>query len=513
MDSTLLKRISFASAEEDGFAFRSVAACAAIAIFLHLVCLDQYGYFRDELYYLACSNHLSWGYVDQPPLSIALLKVWTGLFGDGLVAIRLLGTLISAGTILLMGRITFELGGSRPAQILACLCVAFSPVHQVVAHLYSMNSIDILLWATAILFFLRIRARNSWIEWLYLGLTLGLGLMNKLSVLWLILGLFFAFILTKERGKLLQAKPYVALGIAFLIMSPFLVWQVQNGWPTIEFMRNAVDHKLLRLTPLEFVGTQIVVTNPIASVVWITGLVVAWRVKELRPYAILFTTVLTILLISGKSRENYLSPAYAAILPLGAISVTRYFEKERLRTWIPAVAVSMVGLLLVPLGLPMLPPSWVMKIATTSPIKPPSVTNGKTSPMQGHADMFGWPELGDSVLKIQRDLAAQGIDVTDIWASNYGQAAALVHFAPQAGNVISCHNQFWIWGTGDWDGKNLLVVGETNKEFRNCFSTYKVLAYVGSPLAVPAEQNRPVALAKGLKCSPEEFWSKFRRFE
>ena len=43
---------------------------SAIALLIHLLTNGRYGYFRDELYYLACTRHLDFGYVDQPPLSI-----------------------------------------------------------------------------------------------------------------------------------------------------------------------------------------------------------------------------------------------------------------------------------------------------------------------------------------------------------------------------------------------------------------------------------------------------------
>jgi len=41
---------------------------------------DSYGYHGDEFYYLACSEHLAWGYVDHPPLSIALLALIRAIF-------------------------------------------------------------------------------------------------------------------------------------------------------------------------------------------------------------------------------------------------------------------------------------------------------------------------------------------------------------------------------------------------------------------------------------------------
>ena len=71
-------------------------ALAAAKLAVQLLALRPYGYFRDELYYLACSDHLAWGYVDHPPLSIAVLRIWRGMFGDSLVAIRLFPALAEA---------------------------------------------------------------------------------------------------------------------------------------------------------------------------------------------------------------------------------------------------------------------------------------------------------------------------------------------------------------------------------------------------------------------------------
>lgn len=78
-----------------------------------------YGLFRDELYYLACADHLAAGYVDQPPLSVYILKLHTTIFGNSLFAVRLVPALTSALTVFLTGLITIRMGGNRFAQFLA----------------------------------------------------------------------------------------------------------------------------------------------------------------------------------------------------------------------------------------------------------------------------------------------------------------------------------------------------------------------------------------------------------
>jgi 4-amino-4-deoxy-L-arabinose transferase-like glycosyltransferase len=92
----------------------------AVALFVHLLTNGRYGYFRDELYYLACARHLDFGYVDQPPLSILLLRFSQLLLGDSLLAIRLLPALAGAAIVALTGIIARDLGGRGWAIALAC---------------------------------------------------------------------------------------------------------------------------------------------------------------------------------------------------------------------------------------------------------------------------------------------------------------------------------------------------------------------------------------------------------
>ena len=100
-------------------ATRIVIALALAKLLLHLLTFRGYGIFRDELYYLACSRHLAWGYVEFPPMIAVLTRAVTSVLGESLFAVRLLPALAGALLVALTAMIARELGGGRFAQGLA----------------------------------------------------------------------------------------------------------------------------------------------------------------------------------------------------------------------------------------------------------------------------------------------------------------------------------------------------------------------------------------------------------
>src|SRR6266487_3930956 len=123
-----------------------IAVFSAAALLVHLLTNGRYGYFRDELYYIACAHHLDLGYVDQPPLSILLLRLSEILLDDSLFAIRLLPALAGAATIALTGAIARELGGRGWAVALSCAASLCALFNLAVGNFFSMNAFEPLLW-------------------------------------------------------------------------------------------------------------------------------------------------------------------------------------------------------------------------------------------------------------------------------------------------------------------------------------------------------------------------------
>lgn len=211
-----------------------VACLAAVKLLVHLYAGRHYGYFVDELYYLACSDHLDWGYVDQPPLIALIAKTTRVLFGDSLQAIRFFPALAGAGMVVLTALIARELGGRRFAQGLAALSFLLAPGFLALGGLLSMNVFESLFWTGCAYVLVRIIKTGNQKLWLWFGLLAGIGLENKHSMLIFGFGVLVGLLLTPERRCFRAPWIWIAGLLAFLIFVPNLVWNVQHHFPFLE---------------------------------------------------------------------------------------------------------------------------------------------------------------------------------------------------------------------------------------------------------------------------------------
>lgn len=497
---------------------------AAGTFALHAVVGGRYGYFRDELYYLACTDHLALGYVDHPPLSIALLWMMRRLLGDSLTAVRLLAWLSMAGTVFTTGLLAGELGGGRVAQVLAALCVLVGPVYLAVGHFYSMNALDVLIWTLSAFAFARalVSGRPSW--WVVLGVLLGLGLENKISVLWLGAGMGAGLVLTPARRWLATPWPWVAGAIAAALFVPHLVWQVRNGWPTLEFMRNATTLKMVRVSPLEFVVNEIVVQHPVTFPIWAAGLVflfVAPRTySETRPphraLAWLFAVPALILIASSTSRANYLSPAFPVVFGGGGVVFGRWLA--RARPW-AAVAVAAVllafGAATAPLGLPLLQPDSFVAYVRALKLTPPAEEHQRPGLLPQHyADQFGWRDLAVKVGEVYFSLSPADREKCAIFATNYGRAGAIDFFGRPLGlpRAIGGHNNYFLWGPRGYTGEVMIVIGGSVKDHAADFAEVKQVGVTSCRYCMPYEDGVPIYLCRGLKKPLSEVWPSVKEY-
>jgi 4-amino-4-deoxy-L-arabinose transferase-like glycosyltransferase len=261
-----------------------VGYLALFKLLLHFATSGGYGYFRDELYYIAASEHLDFGYVDYPPFIAIVTAITRWLLGDSLFALHFFPALAGALVVLLAGLMAWQLGGGRFAQGLAALAVVIAPVYLGVNSLLTMDSFDQLFWVLAAYILLLFLKKEKPRLWLLLGLVAGIGLMTKVTMLYFGAALVFALLLTPNRKYLLSKWLWLGGLIAFLIFLPYVLWQMGHGWHTLEFWKTYSAGKTYPVTPPEFLFQQVVTVHPLTLPLWLGGLFYYLFSKEGKRY-------------------------------------------------------------------------------------------------------------------------------------------------------------------------------------------------------------------------------------
>ncbi len=438
-----------------------LATLAGVSFMAHMLVAGNYGYFRDELYYIADGRHLQAGYVDQPLLIGWLAALMRVLFGDGLVAIHLIPALACALIVVVTGLMARELGGGRVAQLVAGTAALFTVTFMGTGSLFSMDVLDELWWALAALVLLRLLRRNAPHLWLVIGAVLGIALLNKLTVLFFCLALALALLVTAERRFLLTPWPWLAAGIAFVGLLPYIIWNALNGWPTVEFWHH---YGGVGTSPLDFLAAQLILINPIAVPLAVAGLVYYFRPAGARYRLLGWTFVFLYLLLTLlRLKVYFLAPAYPLLFAPGAVMFEQLHPRP-LFAWIrPAyvVLLILVGMLLAPDVMPILPPATAERWA-----------QGSLS--QVLADRFGWDSLTRTVERVYAVLPPAQRAQACVLTSNYGEAGALQQLAPpgRVPPVISDHNNYSLWGPGTCTGSVLILVGYAPSDIHGVHTFY-----------------------------------------
>ena len=255
---------------------RHVAILAAgwqsAKLLLQFAGIRHYGFFRDELYYMACGEHLAWGYVDQPPLIALVAWFARHLFGSSLVSVRLLPVLAGAAVVFLTGILARDLGGGAFAQCLSGVAILFAPAYLAFDSFFSMNAFEPLFWLLCAWIVVRIVQGASPRLWLAFGAVAGLGLENKHTMAVFGFAVVVGLLLSGEHGLFRSRWIWVGGLVALALFLPNLLWEARHGWPQIEVVHNARVYKNLPVSPLRFIGEQIAFMHPIALPLWLGGL-------------------------------------------------------------------------------------------------------------------------------------------------------------------------------------------------------------------------------------------------
>jgi hypothetical protein len=496
----------------------AVLYIATVRLLFHLITADRYGIFRDELYYLACAEHLDWGYVDHPPFIALITWASVRVFGDSLLGLRFLPAIAGAAVVWLTGRLAKELGGNRFAQVMAAVAIAVAPIYLLMQHWMTMNAFEPLVWVGCVWCIIRAINTQRPQYWLGFGIVVGIGMETKYTIAFFVLGVIIGLVLTPHRQVLRSRWFWIGALVAFLIFLPNLVWLIQHDFPFLELMENirSTGRDVVR-GPLAFVADQAMILDPVLFPLWLAGLLWLFFGKDGSRYRVLAWTYLalliTFILLEGKN--YYLAPAYPMLFAGGAI----FFEKLSTARWkqlrsayLSAIVLS--GIVLAPLTSPLLPVESYLRYQNLLGLEPIRAENQATGPLpQYFADEFGWEEMTREVARIYYGLPAEQRASIAIFANSYGQAGAIDFFGPKYGlpKAISNHQSYWLWGPREYTGEIVIVLGSDGTGDREHFNSVEVVGRAQHPYSRP-DENFDIFLCRGLTSDLHAFWPQIKNW-
>ncbi|MDA8043926.1 MAG: glycosyltransferase family 39 protein [Actinomycetota bacterium] len=239
-----------------------VGPVAAAFVLLELAMSGRYGFHRDELYFLACSRHMAWGYVDQPPFVPTVAWLATHLFGTSAPALRVFPALAGGATVVLSAVMARRLGGRKPAQLLAALAAATSPQVLAAFHLLSTASFDMFFWAVICDLVLRWLLGGDDRLWLAVGAVSGAALLNKFNVAFLLVSVAGGLLLAGRARDLVNRWTFAGIVVALAIWSPNIDWNARHHWAAVSMMHSLHNENSSVGASIGFIPSQLIVVGP-----------------------------------------------------------------------------------------------------------------------------------------------------------------------------------------------------------------------------------------------------------
>ncbi len=484
-------------------AWLPILVVAGALVALLLACAGEYGFHRDELYFIVAGRHPALGYPDQPAFTPLVSAAAVELLGLSPLSVRILPAL-SAGTIVILaGLMARELGGSPRAQLLAALLAAVSGL-PAAGHLASTATFDLLAWALVLWLVVRLLGGADPRQWLLVGLVAGVGLENKHTVLFLGFGLAVGMLLARRWDLIRSRWTWLALAIAVVLWLPNLAWQAQHGFPQLEMASRIAssagsDRGKLVFELMLLLGTF---TFPamLAGDWWLLRARPAepWRLLGWTPIAVLALVIVT----GGKS--YYAVGPVSLLAAAGGVVLDGWLARGRraLRMTIAGVAIAATGLLTSILVLPIVP---VTSLGST-PI--PDIYHEAGA-------QVGWPQLVATVEGVVDTLPPEELDHAVIVTANYGQAGAIELLGDGRLPVASGHNGYWDWGPPDDARTTVVLVGGWDPEhWAPMLGSCVPEATVDNGLGVPNdEQGTVVAVCPHMTGRWSDLWPEFRHLD
>lgn len=502
----------------DTWTQRALAACGLVTVLrlAYLAWLCPYNLAQDEAHYWDWSRHLDWSYYSKGPLVAWLIALSDTLAGplvpvlgwDPAMRVRLFAPLFGGGFLMGLFVFTRRILGSGGMAFGAMLAALTLPPVAVAGLLMTIDAPYTCLWVWSMVLAHKALFHGGNGTWILLGLTVGLGILAKYTMVLFIPSLFFAMVLDPAwRRKLFSPAPWLGLMAIGLCCAPILVWNIANDFVTFRHVGNlaGVDRPSLGVRwsgPFVYLGGQMALLLVFWLVVWLRAMIVMrpWNEPDQGKRLAWWLSAPTFVVFgvfslkTGGGEVNWPVTAYLAGVPL-AVSwiVGDTGRPPGVARWLLNTALAGGGLVVVLLhATPMVQPL----LAGMMP--PPGDTN--QTPIRRidpTCRLLGWKELARAVDRA-REQTPGAVVAAHRWSS-----VGLLGFYCQDQPRVEClgaalgdrHSQYDLWPNpvkvpGPHLGRDFVVVDASPDSIRSAFES------VGAPVIITGHGPTGVPVAR-----------------
>ena len=488
-----------------------------VKVLFHML-LPEYGFHRDEMYYVSIADGFSFSNLDMPPGSVLYLKLFLVLFGHSLKVVHLAASLCGAIVIAFGCLIARELGGKRYAMVLTGTFLLFSGL-LIFGSLYSYDDVSFVVWAAV--FYVIIKMLNGADQrlWLVVGFLMGIGVLTKLTILFLGLGIFVSLWLVPQRRW--YRSPWIWVGgvIALLCGIPYGIWQWQHGWYFLSYAENYAGRTTHASPVLDFLWNQILPNNPLLVPIWLTGLLMLLIRKDWKLYRFFgycyFVLCVSLFILGGQF--YFVIPMYAVLIAAGSVQLEQWIamiagagRRVTLAIAVPVVA-ALLSLPMLPFAVPLLPPDLLARYLRPVGVNAGVKTEDRriTDLPQHMADRFGWDDMARDVAAVYREVGGESSDTVGITAGNWGEASAIHVYRNEFDLPEPTTGDGWFYfETAHHPNfkRSYVSVGVSRAQLQSLFQSVVRKGIYTNPHCMPDENNNAIFFCTGPTVDLGKYW-------
>lgn len=413
----------------------------SIVAVLRLALAPFVGLGVDEAHYVLYALNLDLSYFDHPPLVGWIQYIFTSIFGTGEFGARVAAIVIGFVTSIFIYKLIYDINKNTTQAFVAILALHASFLFNALFLMLMPDTLLFLLILPIIFTVIKIEKSNKLSHWLLLGVLLGLAGLSKYTAVLFIFPIIIYVLMRRRYDLLYTPKIIPSILIAFVIILPVIIWNIQNDWSSFAYQSShVVGNSTINWNGfISSIGAQIGAYNPFLAPLAFYGLYKALRSQNSTIFLTALFGLVMILFFTYASLYKTALPHWSALFYMLFIPLGTFYMLQISKNYLKfAIGFGLILSIIsyAELGLKFIPQPEYQSL---------------------HRDIYGWDKIMSKANEQILDASSQAIAVT-----NWTLASRAIYYNRNYNsNVYLIDNrddQFDVWEKEKPIGKDLVII-------------------------------------------------------